>query len=85
MVGIHFIKKPNYDLRIHYILIIMLFLISGISLINAQNIKGKNPVLVDCKWVEENSSDPGIVILHISSIVRNYQNGHIPGSWFLYP
>jgi thiosulfate/3-mercaptopyruvate sulfurtransferase len=43
------------------------------------------PILVTCEWLKENISDPDLVILHISALLRNYENGHIEGSRFLYP
>jgi thiosulfate/3-mercaptopyruvate sulfurtransferase len=48
-------------------------------------ITGDVPVLVSCQWLEENSLNQDLVILHISSIIRDYNNGHIPGAEFLWP
>ena len=42
-------------------------------------------VIVTCQWLEDNISDPDLVVLHISAIKRQYENGHIPGSRFLWP
>jgi thiosulfate/3-mercaptopyruvate sulfurtransferase len=46
---------------------------------------GKVPVLVTCQWLEENISDSDLVILHIAPVIRDYDNGHIPGARFLWP
>jgi|WetSurMetagenome_2_1015567.scaffolds.fasta_scaffold00901_9 thiosulfate/3-mercaptopyruvate sulfurtransferase len=46
---------------------------------------GNVPVVVNCKWLEENISSPDIIILHISTVIRDYENGHISGAGFLWP
>jgi thiosulfate/3-mercaptopyruvate sulfurtransferase len=68
--------------RIHsFSLMILLIPVS----LAAQTTKRENPVLVTCQWLDEHRSDPDCVILHISAILRNYENGHIEGSRFLWP
>jgi thiosulfate/3-mercaptopyruvate sulfurtransferase len=52
---------------------------------SASSDNGKVPVLVTCQWLEENISDPSIVILHISTVIKDYDNGHIQGARFLWP
>jgi thiosulfate/3-mercaptopyruvate sulfurtransferase len=47
--------------------------------------QGREPVVVSAKWLEENLNTPGMVILHISPVVRDYENGHIEGARFLWP
>jgi thiosulfate/3-mercaptopyruvate sulfurtransferase len=50
--------------------------------------KGTSPEFnpaVTCKWLEENIKNPDVVILHISTIALDYENGHIPGSKYLWP
>jgi thiosulfate/3-mercaptopyruvate sulfurtransferase len=85
MNAYHFSKKPNKTGRILSVLFLMIFFIAGNGLTDAQIDEANKPVLVTCQWLDENISDPGLVILHISAIVRNYENGHIPGSRFLWP
>ena len=70
--------------RIRVVLFLILFLVSGNNLTFAQTVEAK-PVLVTCRWLENNISEPDLVVLHISTIARNYENGHIPGSRFLWP
>jgi thiosulfate/3-mercaptopyruvate sulfurtransferase len=41
--------------------------------------------VVTAEWVKQNSSKSGIIILHIASTKRDYENGHIPGARFLWP
>jgi thiosulfate/3-mercaptopyruvate sulfurtransferase len=43
------------------------------------------PAVVSVAWMEENMSDPDIVILHVAPVKRDYNNGHIPGARFLWP
>jgi len=45
----------------------------------------KMPVVVSAEWLDKNMSDPDLVILHVSSVIRDYSNGHIPGARFLWP
>lgn len=46
---------------------------------------GKVPAVVTSRWIEENLNTPDLVILHISNIISDYYNGHIPGARFLWP
>jgi len=85
MNAYHFSKKPNKTGRILSVLFLMIFFIVGNGLTCAQIDEVNKPVLVTSQWLEENISEPGLVILHISVIIRNYENGHIPGSRFLWP
>ena len=41
-------------------------------------------MLVSVSWLAENRKDPSLVILHVASIRRDYNNGHIPGARFLW-
>ena len=41
--------------------------------------------VVTAEWVKQNSSQPGVIILHVSTTKRDYENGHIPGARFLWP
>jgi thiosulfate/3-mercaptopyruvate sulfurtransferase len=43
------------------------------------------PPVVSAKWLAENRSEPGLVILHVAPVKRDYENGHIPGAEFLWP
>jgi thiosulfate/3-mercaptopyruvate sulfurtransferase len=41
--------------------------------------------VVSCSWLKDNLSQPGLVVLHVSGTKLDYDNGHIPGSQFLWP
>jgi thiosulfate/3-mercaptopyruvate sulfurtransferase len=45
----------------------------------------QKPVLVTCQWLDDHISDPDVVVLHISTIRRFYELGHIPGARYLWP
>lgn len=60
---------------------IALFLLLTISSKGAENV----PVVVTSKWLRENLGKQDLVILQVSSILRDYENGHIPGAGFLWP
>lgn len=45
----------------------------------------KVPVVVSSQWLKENMEKPDLVILHVSTVIRDYENGHIPGAGFLWP
>jgi len=65
------------------ILITLFFAFTG--RLSAYYNDGKVPVIVSCQWLEENISDPDLVILHVSPVIRDYDNGHIQGARFLWP
>jgi thiosulfate/3-mercaptopyruvate sulfurtransferase len=46
---------------------------------------GEVPVVVTSQWLRENINSPGLVVLQISSIRRDFDDGHIPGARFLWP
>lgn len=60
---------------------IVLYLLLTISLKGAENV----PVVVTSEWLRENLGKQDLVILQVSSIIRDYENGHIPGAGFLWP
>ena len=66
-------------------LLIISLLGTANNVIFAQNSNRDIPVLVTSQWLEKNKSDQDIVVLHIATIRRNYENGHITGSRFLWP
>jgi 3-mercaptopyruvate sulfurtransferase SseA len=43
------------------------------------------PVIVNTSWLKNNLTKPGLVILHVAGVRRDYENGHIPGARFLWP
>ncbi len=46
---------------------------------------GRVAPVVSAEWLKENISKPGVIILHITSVKLDYDNGHIPGACFLWP
>jgi thiosulfate/3-mercaptopyruvate sulfurtransferase len=44
----------------------------------------KLPVIVSTYWLVDHLSDPNIVVLQVSPVRRDYENGHIPGARFLW-
>jgi thiosulfate/3-mercaptopyruvate sulfurtransferase len=44
----------------------------------------KQPVLVSTSWLAEHLKDPGMVVLNVAFLRRDYTGGHIPGSRFLW-
>ena len=78
--------KYSYSLLSRNILIIIcLFMILNLSLSGQQAQSGRVAPVVSAEWVKQNSTDPGVLILHVSSTKRDYENGHIPGARFLWP
>jgi thiosulfate/3-mercaptopyruvate sulfurtransferase len=68
--------------------IILFFFVSGSSLSSGKPfVKDGNRVspIVSCTWLNENLSDPDLVILHVSPVRLDYDNGHISGARFLWP
>jgi len=59
----------------------LLFIVTASSL----RASGDVPVVVTSVWLKENIKNPDIVILQVSTIRRDYDNGHIPGARFLWP
>jgi thiosulfate/3-mercaptopyruvate sulfurtransferase len=60
-------------------------LATGLSVFASPEDPGKVPPLVTASWLEKNMSEKGLVILHVSTIKLDYDNGHIPGAFFLWP
>ena len=50
-----------------------------------QNQASKVSPVVSCSWLKDNLSQPGLVVLHVSGTKLDYDNGHVPGSRFLWP
>jgi thiosulfate/3-mercaptopyruvate sulfurtransferase len=78
-------KRSVATYRVITFLFMILFFSWGNSYTYSQNPQERKPLLVTCEWLDDNISEPDIVVLHISSIIRDYENGHIPGSRFLWP
>lgn len=45
---------------------------------------GDLPVLVSTSWLADHLHDQNLVVLHVSSMKRDYTYGHIPGARFLW-
>jgi len=48
-------------------------------------INGRLPAIVSVEWLEDNLSNPDLIVLHVSSVIKEFNNGHIPGARFLWP
>jgi thiosulfate/3-mercaptopyruvate sulfurtransferase len=65
--------------------LLMLLFINFSDAVSASSLPGKVPVVISSQWLSENLSSPDLVILHVSTVERDYNNGHIPGARFLWP
>jgi thiosulfate/3-mercaptopyruvate sulfurtransferase len=81
----YFIQKQNITKLLLSNCFVFFFFTVFITPLSAISDNGKVPVVVTCQWLDENISKPDIVILHISSVIRDYEDGHIPGAGFLWP
>lgn len=85
-MGTKYSGKEKSSCRLYLeaaIVIISLFFFT--TRLTATTKDGNVPVTVSCQWLEENISNPDIVILHISPVIKDYENGHITGARFLWP
>jgi hypothetical protein len=72
---------------IGYIILTALCSLSFVTNAAFPGVEGNSekPVLVSCSWLGEHLADPGIAVLHVSAIKREYMNGHIEGARYLWP
>ncbi len=47
-------------------------------------IAGAEPVVVSTAWLAEHLHDPDLVVLHVASLKRDYDAGHVPGARYLW-
>ena len=66
-------------------LIVVSLMVSNSGLLLSQSLNNKVPLVVSTQWLEDHISSPEIVVLHISAIINDYKNGHIPGARYLWP
>jgi thiosulfate/3-mercaptopyruvate sulfurtransferase len=62
-----------------------ILLITSVSVFATTVVPERVAPVVTASWLEKNISEQGLVILHISNIRLDYDNGHIPGAVFLWP
>ena len=43
------------------------------------------PPVVSAAWLKENLADPRLILLQVTAIRLDYDNGHLPGAHFLWP
>ena len=65
--------------------IVVSLMVSNSGLLLSQSLNNKVPLVVSSQWLEDHISSPDIVVLHISAIINDYKNGHIPGARYLWP
>ncbi|HOW40339.1 MAG TPA: rhodanese-like domain-containing protein [Bacteroidales bacterium] len=78
-------KKSYSRLPKNILMISCIVMTLNQSLSGQQSQPDRVSPLVSAEWVKQNSTNPGVVILHVSSTKRDYENGHIPGARFLWP
>ena len=66
-------------------LVILTNLIASSVVCSGRPVEEKVPVTVSVQWLNEHLKSPEVVVLHIATILRDYQNGHIEGARFLWP
>ena len=67
---------------IRQLMAVIIVCFTGGNNISAQT---ERSVLVTCQWLDEHITDKDIVVLHISTIRRFYEQGHISGARYLWP
>lgn len=50
----------------------------------ASAFQDQSSMVVTTQWLADHINDPKLVVLHVASIRRDYQSGHIPGARFLW-
>jgi thiosulfate/3-mercaptopyruvate sulfurtransferase len=62
-----------------------MFLLVGAASSPAIHAAGaRAPRLVSTSWLAEHLNDPGLVVLHVASLRRDYAGGHVPGARYLW-
>lgn len=68
------------------VVLFSVFMVSAISNpVAAESFRTREPVLVSVDWLGENLTAPDLLVLHISGVIGEYENGHIEGARFLWP
>ncbi len=80
------IKRHNSLYFIFVLLLVILSACAGVVTQGAATPQAGPPsseALVSAAWLKEHLSDPGIVVLDVSSTEEVYRQGHIPGALFV--
>ncbi len=85
MIGCEFYSRILLQFRRILLILVIAFFTGGNNIIYAQSERSDIPLLVTCQWLDENISDKNITVLHISTIRRYFDDGHIPGAKYLWP
>jgi thiosulfate/3-mercaptopyruvate sulfurtransferase len=75
-------RKNNLTAILIFTIAFCCTLLSGRQLANAEK---RVAPMVSSSWLNDNSSNPDLVILHVAPVKSDYDNGHIPGARFLWP
>jgi|WetSurMetagenome_2_1015567.scaffolds.fasta_scaffold00011_124 thiosulfate/3-mercaptopyruvate sulfurtransferase len=77
-------QSPNKSrikrLLLQVVVLPVLLIYNSLSL-EAQRV----PPVVSAAWLKENNGKQGLVVLHVTTTRPDYNNGHIPGAFFLWP
>lgn len=79
-------KKTRYSSLFDPAVLFPVLLLSVLSgPLAADSLEQREPVTVSVNWLEENLNATDLIVLHISAVRRDYENGHIEGARFLWP
>jgi len=77
-------NSENFNMIYGKVLLILIFTFTFCNCLSESTGKSRVPVLVNSEWLETNLKDPDLVILQVSTIRKDFDNGHIPGAKFLW-
>lgn len=80
-----FYGKIILQVRRILMILVIAFFTGRNNILSAQSERSDIPILLTCRWLDENISDKNITVLHISTIRRYFDDGHIPGARYLWP
>lgn len=83
-MGLNSINGMNNKILYNKVLLALILTFTFYNCHSENSGKNKVPVLVNSEWLEANLKDPDLVILQVSTIKRDYDNGHVPGAKFLW-
>jgi thiosulfate/3-mercaptopyruvate sulfurtransferase len=65
---------------------LLVLLFSFLSVLPAPSQEPAAPgLLVSTQWLSEHLQDPGLVVVHVAGVRRDYLTGQVPGARFLWP
>ena len=76
--------KKRLSLGLAAFVPLLLLCVVSTCLISGPVADDEKRLLVSTSWLAEHLHDPSVVVFHVASSRRDYLNGHIPGSMFLW-